>query len=193
MTYALQDSAKHDDDPGAGRGFVSAFDTQGNFLGRVASMGTLNSPWGLSIAPTSFTGFAGDLLVGNFGDGTINVFNPDPVTPGFLGQLSGTDGKPIVIDGPSAFCSPFSPFPSRVRWLWSWPRWCCWLGGGRGRTAGAQLPREDRVLSGPAVSGVSSKARQLQLIPRWDGARSHDSDLPVLRHDSVQAVQEPWP
>ncbi len=99
VTYALQDSAKHDDDPGAGRGFVSAFDTQGNFLGRVASMGTLNSPRGLSIAPTSFTGFAGDLLVGNFGDGTINVFNPDPVTPGFLGQLSGTDGKPIVIDG----------------------------------------------------------------------------------------------
>ncbi len=99
VTYALQDSAKHDDDPGAGRGFVSAFDTQGNFLGRVASMGTLNSPWGLAIAPASFTGFAGDLLVGNFGDGTINVFNPDPVTPGFLGQLSGTDGKPIVIDG----------------------------------------------------------------------------------------------
>jgi len=99
VTYALEDSAKHDDDPGAGRGFVSAFDTQGNFLGRAASMGTLNSPWGLAIAPASFTGFAGDLLVGNFGDGTINVFNPDPVTPGFLGQLSGTDGKPIVIDG----------------------------------------------------------------------------------------------
>jgi hypothetical protein len=91
----------------------------------------------------------------------------------------------------SAFCSLFSPFPSRVRWLWSWPRWCCWLGGGRARTAGAQLPREDSVLSGLAVSGVSSKASRLQLMPRWDGARSHDSDLPVLRHGSVQAVQEP--
>jgi uncharacterized protein (TIGR03118 family) len=99
VTYALQDSAKHDDDPGAGHGFVDAFDAQGNLIGRVATMGTLNSPWGLAIAPASFTGFAGDLLVGNFGDGTINVFNADPATPGFLGQLSGADGKPIDIDG----------------------------------------------------------------------------------------------
>ena len=85
--------------PGAGHGFVSAFDLQGNFQGRIGSMGTLNSPWGLAIAPSSFGSFAGDLLVGNFGDGTINVFNPDPATPGFLGQLTGVDGKPIVIDG----------------------------------------------------------------------------------------------
>jgi len=99
VTYALQDSAKHDDDPGAGHGFVDAFDMQGNLIGRVGSMGTLNSPWGLAIAPTSFTGLAGDLLVGNFGDGTINVFNPDPSTAGFLGQLTGADGNPITIDG----------------------------------------------------------------------------------------------
>ncbi len=99
VTYALQDAAKHDDVAGAGNGFVTAFDLQGNFLGRIGSMGTLNSPWGLAIAPSSFKGFAGDLLVGNFGDGTINVFNPDPATPGFLGQLTGADGKPIVIDG----------------------------------------------------------------------------------------------
>jgi uncharacterized protein (TIGR03118 family) len=99
VTYALQDGAKHDDDPGAGHGFVDAFDLQGNLLGRVGSMGDLNSPWGLAIAPASFTGFAGDLLVGNFGDGTIDVFNPDPTTPGFLGELSGNDGKPVVIDG----------------------------------------------------------------------------------------------
>jgi uncharacterized protein (TIGR03118 family) len=99
VTYALQDSAKHDDDPGAGHGFVSAFDPQGNFLGRVGAMGTLNSPWGLAIAPPTFGPFAGDLLVGNFGDGHINVFNPDPATPGFLGQLLGADGQPIAIDG----------------------------------------------------------------------------------------------
>jgi uncharacterized protein (TIGR03118 family) len=99
VTYALQDATKHDDDPGAGHGFVTAFDLQGTFIGRVASMGTLDSPWGLAIAPTSFTGFAGDLLVGNFGDGTINVFKPEPATPGFLGSLSGSDGKPVVIDG----------------------------------------------------------------------------------------------
>jgi uncharacterized protein (TIGR03118 family) len=99
VTYALQDAAKHDDDPGAGHGFVSAFDLQGNFLGRIGAMGSLNSPWGLAIAPSSFGSVAGDLLVGNFGDGTINLFNPNPATPGFLGQLSGVDGQPIAIDG----------------------------------------------------------------------------------------------
>jgi uncharacterized protein (TIGR03118 family) len=99
VTYALQDSAKHDDDPGAGHGFVTAFNLDGTFVGRIGSMGTLNSPWGLATAPATFTGFAGDLLVGNFGDGTINVFNPDPTTPGFQGQLAGTDGEPIAIDG----------------------------------------------------------------------------------------------
>jgi uncharacterized protein (TIGR03118 family) len=99
VTYALQDSAKHDDSPGAGHGFVSAFDLQGNSLGRIGAMGTLNSPWGLAIAPASFGTFAGDLLVGNFGDGTINAFNPNPATPGFLGQLKDAGGNPISIDG----------------------------------------------------------------------------------------------
>jgi len=97
--YALQDAAKHDDAPGAGRGFVSAFDTNGSSLGRIASQGMLNSPWGLAIAPASFGQFAGDLLVGNFGDGTINVFSPNQATPGFIGQLQGGDGHPLDIDG----------------------------------------------------------------------------------------------
>ena len=97
VTYALQDAAKHDDVAGPGYGFVSAFDLQGNFLGRIASDGALNSPWGLAIAPASFGEFAGDLLVGNFGDGRINVF--DLPTDAFLGQLLGLDGKPLEIDG----------------------------------------------------------------------------------------------
>jgi len=99
VSYALQDAAKHDDDPGAGHGFVTAFDLQGNFQGRIGTMGTLNSPWGLAIAPSSFGSVAGDLLVGNFGDGTINIFSANPATPGFFGQLSGVDGKAIAIDG----------------------------------------------------------------------------------------------
>jgi uncharacterized protein (TIGR03118 family) len=99
VTYALQDAAKHDDVAGAGNGIVSAFDLQGNFQGRIGAAGTLNSPWGLALAPSSFKSFAGDLLVGNFGDGTINVFSPDAAAPGFLGRLAGTDGNPLVIDG----------------------------------------------------------------------------------------------
>jgi uncharacterized protein (TIGR03118 family) len=97
VTYALQNGAKHDDLAGPGQGFVSVFDLQGNFLGRVASQGTLNSPWGLAIAPSSFGAFAGDLLVGNFGDGTINAFHLG--TNSFDGQLPGPSGDPIAIDG----------------------------------------------------------------------------------------------
>jgi len=94
VTFAQQDPTKHDDVAGAGHGFVDAFDLNGNMLGRVASGGTLDSPWGLAIAPPTFGSFANDLLVGNFGDGTINVFNP--TTDAFLGQLTGANGKPLV-------------------------------------------------------------------------------------------------
>lgn len=97
VTYALQDPTKHDDVAGPGNGFVSAFDLQGNFLGRIASDGALNSPWGLAIAPASFGEFAGDLLVGNFGDGRIDAYNP--VTHAFQGPLLGTNGTPLEIDG----------------------------------------------------------------------------------------------
>jgi uncharacterized protein (TIGR03118 family) len=97
VTYALQDANKKDDVPGAGNGFVSVFDLQGNFLGRVATDGTLNSPWGLAIAPASFGAFAGDLLVGNFGDGRINAF--DLLSNTLDGQLTGLTGNPLVIDG----------------------------------------------------------------------------------------------
>jgi uncharacterized protein (TIGR03118 family) len=99
VSYALQDATGHDDVPGAGHGFVNAFDLQGNLLGRIGTMGSLDSPWGLAIAPSSFGSFAGDLLVGNFGDGKISAFSPDPASPAFLGQLSGAGGKPLVIDG----------------------------------------------------------------------------------------------
>src|SRR5207245_7127 len=57
----------------------------------------LNSPWGLALAPAGFGEFGGDLLVGNFGDGTINAF--DIHSGKFEGTLSDTSGAPIVIDG----------------------------------------------------------------------------------------------
>jgi uncharacterized protein (TIGR03118 family) len=96
VAYAMQGAGK-DEQAGPGLGFVSVFDTQGNLIGRVGSQGTLNAPWGLAIAPESFGSFAGDLLVGNFGDGTINAF--DLKTNTFVGQLTGPDGKVLSIDG----------------------------------------------------------------------------------------------
>ncbi len=97
VTYALQDAAKHDDVPGAGHGYVDVFDLNGNLVRRLVSNGALNSPWGLTIAPTSFGSLAGDLLVGNFGDGTINAY--DPITGLPLGSLFDSHGTPLVIDG----------------------------------------------------------------------------------------------
>jgi uncharacterized protein (TIGR03118 family) len=95
VTFALQDELKHDDVSGAGNGFVDEFDMNGQLIGHVASNGPLNSPWGLAIAPQDFGKFAGDLLVGNFGDGTINAF--DLNTDMFVGALRGIDGNPIAI------------------------------------------------------------------------------------------------
>jgi uncharacterized protein (TIGR03118 family) len=96
VTYAKQNSVKHDDVAGPGNGFVDVFDTDGNLLMRFASSGVLNSPWGVTRAPLGFGQFSGDILVGNFGNGWINVFDSDRR---FLGTLRDAKGKPISIDG----------------------------------------------------------------------------------------------
>jgi uncharacterized protein (TIGR03118 family) len=97
VTYALQNAGKDEEVAGLGLGYVSVFDFQGNFLGRVGSQGLLNAPWGLALGPSAFGEFAGDLFVGNFGDGRINIF--DLVTNSFIGQLLDIEGNPIAIDG----------------------------------------------------------------------------------------------
>jgi uncharacterized protein (TIGR03118 family) len=97
VTYAFQKPGQHDDLAGAGNGFIDVFDTSGHLLKRFASNGTLNSPWGMTVAPGDFGQFSHDLLVGNFGDGRINAFNL--TTGAFLGQLADPAGKPITIDG----------------------------------------------------------------------------------------------
>jgi uncharacterized protein (TIGR03118 family) len=98
VTYALV-GPTGDDVAGLGNGIVSAFDLNGNFIGRIGTAGALNSPWGLALAPSTFGTFAGDLLVGDFGDGMINVFSPNPGAPAFLGQLADPQGNPLFIDG----------------------------------------------------------------------------------------------
>ena len=93
----MQDGAKHDDVAGLGNGVVDTFDLTGGSEKRLISNGLLDSPWGLEIAPPSFGSFAGDLLVGNFGNGEINAYNA--VTGAFEGTLDGLGGNPLVIDG----------------------------------------------------------------------------------------------
>ena len=97
VTYALQDAAKHDDVAGPGNGYLDEFDMNGNFVKRLISQGPLNSPWGLALAPGNFGDFSNDLLVGNFGDGMINVFNA--TTGVFQGDLTDASGNPIVNEG----------------------------------------------------------------------------------------------
>ena len=77
-------------------GYVGVFDTSGNLLQHISDA-HFNAPWGAVLAPAGFGAFGNDLLIGNFGDGTINAF--DPTTGGFVGTLSDTNGKPIVNSG----------------------------------------------------------------------------------------------
>ena len=78
VEYAQVDPNTHEAAEGAGLGVVDVFDTSGNFLQRIHSGGQLNAPWGIAIAPNGFGEFGGDVLVGNFGDGTITPSTPSP-------------------------------------------------------------------------------------------------------------------
>ena len=98
VTFAKQRSPdNHDDEAGPGNGFVDIFRPDGHLVRRFASHGMLNSPWGLAVATRSFGKFRDALLVGNFGDGRINAYNPR--TGAFLGQLTDPHGVPIQIEG----------------------------------------------------------------------------------------------
>jgi len=97
IAYAMQDAAKHDAQPGAGMGQVDIFDANGNFVSTlVPAGGQLNAPWGVVAAPATFGAFPSAILVGNFGDGTINAFD---TTGKFLGQLSDSSSKVLVNPG----------------------------------------------------------------------------------------------
>ena len=97
VTFAKQNAAKHDDVAGNGNGLVDALAPGTNVLRRFVTRGKLDSPWAVTLAPSAFGFFGGDILVGNFGDGRINVF--DHSTGRFLGRLTSGDRDPIVIPG----------------------------------------------------------------------------------------------
>jgi uncharacterized protein (TIGR03118 family) len=98
VSYAKQDPAGGGDEvKGPGFGFVDVYSPDGVLVGRFASRGVLNAPWGMALAPNSFGDFGGAILVGNFGDGTINAF--DPRTGHFLGTLRDESQRRIRVDG----------------------------------------------------------------------------------------------
>jgi uncharacterized protein (TIGR03118 family) len=96
VTYA-QRNAQGRENVGAGLGYVDVFDTEGNLIQTAISQGNLNAPWGMALAPAGFGSLGGDLLVGNFGDGVINAY--DPNTFAFIGQIQDDTGAAIANSG----------------------------------------------------------------------------------------------
>jgi uncharacterized protein (TIGR03118 family) len=99
VTYAMQNAALVGETLGAGLGYVDVFDMSGDFVTRFASQGTLNAPWGIAVAPSGFGSIAGDVLIGNFGDGTINIFTPSGSAGTFVSQLVVSNGGTLSIPG----------------------------------------------------------------------------------------------
>jgi uncharacterized protein (TIGR03118 family) len=97
VAYALREQGGDDEVAGVGLGLVDVFDADGFLVARAATRGKLNAPWGMAIAPAGFGKFSNHLIVGNFGDGTINAYDVKNFT--FAGQLHASDGRTLVIDG----------------------------------------------------------------------------------------------
>jgi uncharacterized protein (TIGR03118 family) len=103
VLYAKQDDAAHDDVAGPGNGFVDLFDTDGNLVRRLIRHDGLNSPWGVAVTPADFGRLSNRLLIGNFGDGRVNVFrigdDDDDMRLEHDGTLLDALGGPMTIDG----------------------------------------------------------------------------------------------
>jgi uncharacterized protein (TIGR03118 family) len=97
VTYAQVNPSNGGPMVGAGLGYVDEFDSNGNFIAEAVVQNVLNAPWGMALAPAGFGSFGGDLLVGNFGDGVINAFNP--TTFAYAGTLSSAAGAAIANPG----------------------------------------------------------------------------------------------
>jgi uncharacterized protein (TIGR03118 family) len=103
VMYAKQDEFKHDPVPGKGNGLIDVLDPMTWMFHRFATgkdaggkLKQINAPWGVALAPSSFGAHGDQLLVGNFGSGTIMVFDEHG---NFKDFIEGAHEKPIVIDG----------------------------------------------------------------------------------------------
>jgi uncharacterized protein (TIGR03118 family) len=97
VAYARRD-AGNDEEVGAGLGIVNVFDANGALVTRLVSDGAqLDAPWGIALAPPDFGTLGDTLLVGNFGDGRINAF--DPGTGELVGTIANAAGEPFEVPG----------------------------------------------------------------------------------------------
>jgi len=103
VTFAKQDADKEDDVQGPGNGLIDVFDPSTGTFHRFATgtdaggkLKAIDSPWGIAIAPSTFGEHAGQLLVGNFGSGTIMTFDANG---DFEGLLRDAHNKPVTIQG----------------------------------------------------------------------------------------------
>ena len=128
VTYARQDTARKDDVAQPGAGYVDEFTPDGTLVGQVVNSQKKNAPlnaaWGLALAPGDFGVFAGNLLVGNFGNGRISAYAQRGTKWVYKGQLRHADGSSIEIDG-----------------LWA-------IAFGNGAAAGARIPTSSRPSGG---------------------------------------------
>lgn len=97
VTYAKQDSARHDPVGGWGFGFVAVFHHDGRLIGELQHGPWLNAPWGVTLAPANFGRFGHALLVGQFRGGNVAAYNP--ITGHFLGNVLNADGSTMTIPG----------------------------------------------------------------------------------------------
>ena len=97
VTFAKKTPGSNDEQHGPGLGAVAIFDPNGRLLSRLQRGSFLNAPWGIALAPTDFGPFNHRLIIGNFGDGSINAFNA--ISGKFEGKLLKADGSNLVIDG----------------------------------------------------------------------------------------------
>ena len=97
VTFAKKQPGSRDESHGAGLGRVVIFDTDGRKLVKLENGQWFNAPWGVALAPADFGAFSHRLLIGNFGDGSINAF--DFASGKHVGAMLDTDGNPLSIDG----------------------------------------------------------------------------------------------
>jgi uncharacterized protein (TIGR03118 family) len=98
VSYAKQDADAEDNVSGAGLGMVDIYDVNGTLIKElIMPGGALNGPWGMALAPSDFGTLSNTLLVGNFGDGVINGY--DPASGTFMGAVTDSSGHPVAMPG----------------------------------------------------------------------------------------------